>query len=642
MRIRPFLVSLLAAPVVLTGLIAPSAAAPGGLVSKRPVEALRPPWVPGEVLVAFRDGVSAQRSRRIHDRVGARAVDRIAGPGRLEVARVPDGRSIVEAIAAYERDPDVEAAEPNLYRYPASVPSDPEFRHLWALRNEGQSHEVTPPAAAEAAGSIGSDIDAMGAWEIETGSPQTVIAIIDSGVDVSHPDLVANLWVNPGESGGGKEINNIDDDGNGCVDDVHGCDFTRATPRGRPLHSDDPHGTHVAGTAAAVTNNGIGIAGVCGGDGTAPGCGIMPVRFLGSRGGTLEDELEAIAYVRQMQLDHPDRRFIINASYGGLHWSRLEREAFRRAGQAGILSVIAAGNSSVDNDRPWCGERCSPSYPASYRLPSTISVAATNHRDQPGYRTACAADPANTRNRCAFTSWGRRSVHVAAPGVDIKSTVPGAGYDLLDGTSMAAPHVAGIAGLVRSHRPDLGPTEVRNVIMNSVDADGVPAASGMFSVLWPRSNQPKAGRFTWAAGRVNAARALAEMDTSPAVQPHDGDIPGAKPLGRAASGQVSWPSDVNDLFAKRLMKGKRYRAVLRVPDGRDHDLFVWDPLTVEVWQGFWRIGNPRMLASSENLTKGADERVTFRARATGTHYFHVSAWYLSKGPYELRVRCLDC
>jgi subtilisin family serine protease len=184
-----------------------------------------------------------------------------------------------------------------------------------------------------------------------------VIAVLDSGVDYNHPDLFDNMWTNSGEIAG----NGLDDDGNGKIDDVRGWDFVDND--NDPMDSDD-HGTHVAGTAAAVGNNNIGIAGV---SWTAK---IMPLRFLDAFGsGSVADGIDAIDYAIDKGAD------IINASYGSYTFSAAERDAISRARTAGILFVAAAGNDSWNNDS------LSKHYPSSYDLDNIIAVAATDQND---------------------------------------------------------------------------------------------------------------------------------------------------------------------------------------------------------------------------------------------------------------------
>lgn len=300
------------------------------------------------------------------------------------------------------------------------VPTDSRFADgtLWGLNNTGQLGGVP-----------GVDVGALAAWEITTGSRDTVIAVIDSGVMHTHRDLRANMWVNPGEIPG----NGVDDDGNGYIDDVHGINAVTGT--GDPM-DDDGHGTHVAGTIGAVANNGFGHVGV------AWEVQIMGLKFIRASGfGILSDAIECLDYAVAMGAK------VSNNSWGGGGFNQALLDAITRAREAGHLFIAAAGNDASDNDS-------TPAYPASYPLDNIISVAAID-------RKGIIAD---------FSNYGRRSVHVAAPGVEIYSTYIGSdtAYDSLQGTSMASPHVAGVAALILSAAPDADYIEIRERILSTV------------------------------------------------------------------------------------------------------------------------------------------------------------------------------
>jgi subtilisin family serine protease len=601
-------------------------------------------FVPGELVVSFRPGLERAEARAVHSDLGSTLVEKVDRGPSTDLVRLPPGASVLEAARVYSRQAEVASAEPNWYRRPLFVPNDTDFSELWGLHNTGQAHDITNPQMGTNThlGTADADIDAAEAWDLEKGNPDTVIAVIDDGVDLNHPDLQDNIWTNPGESGGGKETNGLDDDGNGFIDDVHGWDFVsedNSVAAGE-------HGTHVAGTIAGVTNNGLGISGVCGGDDQAaePGCAIMPLRFLGPGGGTLADELQAIAYARRNDAD------IINGSFGGPAWSPAERNAFKAAGnQDGILSVVAAGNDSFNNDMAMAAnlfggpalDTFSPLYPASYNVAHILSVAASNDEDRYGYDTGCHEGDGFTRSFCAFSNFGRHSVDLAAPGVDILSTVPTTGpdYDVFDGTSMASPHVAGVAGLIESNNSALGPLDIKNMIMNGSQTAGLFLNSELDTFLSlitgvPLPNGPQSGQFTRTAGRLNAHAAL-QAGTGNASPNHDGDIPGAVGIARRKVGTVNWPNDVNDIFRKRLRRGELYRMTLSVPPGRDFDLYLLRPGTVEVWQ------TGSVLRSSVTDRTGADESIRFQAKRSKIHFIHASTWF-TDGSYTLRVRCTTC
>jgi hypothetical protein len=321
--------------------------------------------------------------------------------------------------------------------------------------------------------------------------------------------------------------------------------------------------------------------------------------------------------------------------------SRAERQAFAELGEAGILSVLAAGNENGDNDTlsilDFDGDgdfdSLAPAYPATYSLPEIMSVSASNHRDRYAYSTACAIHRGGSGWPCTFTNWGYQSVDVAAPGADITSTVPG-GYDVYDGTSMAAPHVAGVAGLLRSMHPGWTPVEIKRAIMSSVDRPTSLDKLRSFPEL------TATGEFVRTDGRLNAKEAL--VAPTKRFRTGDGNINGAKRIRRSRSGKVKWPKDTNDVFKKRLRKGHRYKVILDGPSNRDLDLAVYKPGTTDIWQ--LQPSCPLLGGSGPcymvrlSATKTADEATKLRAKKTGTYYFHVSSFFDRRADYRLRIR----
>ncbi|MEO6098632.1 MAG: S8 family serine peptidase, partial [Fibrobacteria bacterium] len=287
------------------------------------------------------------------------------------------------------------------------------------------------------------------AWDTYTGDQNVIVGIIDTGIDYLHPDLVDNIWTNPGEIPG----NGLDDDGNGYIDDVHGYDFAN--------HDSDPmddhyHGTHCAGTIAGSGNNGQGVAGV------AWKAKLAALKFLDAGGfGSLEAAVEAVAYANAMDIP------ITSNSWSGGGFSQALKDVIDAGGERGFLFVAAAGNASNDNDQ-------FPSYPATYESENIISVAATDSRDEMAF----------------FSSFGATTVDLGAPGVDVYSCAPGGQYQYLSGTSMATPHVSGAAALLKSYNPQLGYAELKAALLAGVDP--IPSLNGR--VL---SN-----------GRLNVAKAL--------------------------------------------------------------------------------------------------------------------------------------
>lgn len=278
-------------------------------------------------------------------------------------------------------------------------------------------------------------VAASSAWQVTEGSQEVVVAVIDTGVDYNHPDLAANVWVNPGEIAG----NGIDDDGNGYADDIHGVNTSVwATNRSDPF-DDNRHGTHVAGTIGAIRGNGIGISGV------SPHVRILPIKFMDASGsGRLSDAIAAIDYMVDLKVTRGINIRIANNSWGGGAYSPALHEAIERARDAGIVFVAAAGNSGEDLD-------LFPGYPASYEVSNVLSVAAIDRN----------------QNLASFSNYGTEAVDVAAPGADIVSTLPNGSYGSLSGTSMAAPHVAGALALLFAENPSMSVDQAISRVLES-------------------------------------------------------------------------------------------------------------------------------------------------------------------------------
>lgn len=295
--------------------------------------------------------------------------------------------------------PDVALVSRDSIVYALATPNDPSYSDLWGLHNTGQT-----------GGSSDADIDAPEAWDVTTGSTNVVVAVIDTGIQHDHPDLAANMWVNAAEIPG----NGVDDDGNGFIDDVYGYDFYNLD--GDPMDDHD-HGTHCAGTIGAVANNSIGVAGV------NWDVRLMGLKFLsGSGSGSSADAVEAIYYATDMGVK------ILSNSWGGGGDEAAMRDAIEYARTNDVLLIFAAGNDGNNTD-------FTPTYPASLEYDNIVSVAATDHADELAY----------------FSNYGAESVDLAAPGVAILSTLKGSAYGEFSGTSMATPHVAGVAGLLLAH-----------------------------------------------------------------------------------------------------------------------------------------------------------------------------------------------
>lgn len=344
--------------------------------------------------------------------MGATLLRTTQRPG-LVLARLPAPtlQAVPEAVNRFSAGKEVRFAEPDyiVAHLDGVIPNDPRYGELYGLPK----------------------IEAPLAWEISTGRSTVVVGIIDSGVDYNHPDLAARIFYNPGETANGE-----DTDGNGYRDDIRGWDFYEndSTPM-----DENKHGTHVAGTVGAIGNNNLGVTGV------NWQTTIMPLRFLNAGGaGSTSDAIDAVYYATAMEAD------LTANSWGGGDFSRALYDAIAHAGAAGKSFVAAAGNSAGTE----------PIYPARYghgglpdsfpALTNVISVGATDSTD-------------------TLAKFSEQGALIAAPGVNILSTVPGNGYESLSGTSMACPHVAGAAALVLSVVPDLQPADLRNWLVNSGD-----------------------------------------------------------------------------------------------------------------------------------------------------------------------------
>jgi thermitase len=396
-----------------------------------------------EVLVRFRSGTTMEKMRNIALSLNDRIEDRIESVNGLAVIEDEDGLD-AEGVAAqyramtdlvdyaepnftitlepeFEGDGGVESAPRELDRYvPSTVPNDPQFADQWALENTGQR-----------GGKSKADISALRAWEKTKGSEKVVVAVLDSGVDYTHPDLIENIWFRP------DDVPEYVDDQLGTVDDLRG--FSAIDDLSDPM-DDNGHGTHCAGIIGAEGDNNWGIAGV------NWKVQIMPLKFIGAGGsGTTKDAIEAINYVIDRKRAGVPVR-IISASWGSTQKSRALEDAIREAGEEGILFVAASGNSSANADR-------TPHYPAGYDLPNIISVAALDRNDQ----------------LASFSNYGAKKVHVAAPGVEILSTWLAGAFEEHSGTSMATPVVSGVAALVLSVDPKLSVKELRERLLKSVD-----------------------------------------------------------------------------------------------------------------------------------------------------------------------------
>lgn len=407
-------------------------------------------YVPGQLLVKLPAAGAAAAEARVVQ-AGGRVLRTIPALG-LALVEVSPGEDLALASARLQAQAGVEWAEPNYIFELDFVPNDPFYATQAPYLDR---------------------ISMFRAWDLAVGRPEIVVAVLDTGIDLTHPDLAPAIWVNQGEIPG----NNIDDDGNGFVDDVHGWDF--ADNDNLP-DDDHGHGTHVAGIAAAVLNNGIGIAGVAG------GVTIMPVDVFMGGIGTYEDLIRAIVYAAD------NGAHVINMSLGASSYSRGEEMAVDYAWSRGAVVVAAAGNTA----------RESYHYPAAHH--NVIAVAATTAQDY----------------LAGFSTRGD-FVDVAAPGDRVLSTFRGGRYTYMSGTSMASPHVAGLAALILSRNPGLSPAQVRAII-EATATDLGPTGRDIY----------------FGHGRINAELALTK------TAPGDG-----LPPPRPGPSLEMWPAGCRELIS---------------------------------------------------------------------------------------------
>jgi len=387
------------------------------------------PYKPGELIVRFAattDGRLPDKAERIQllDSIGGGKIkyDFKIVPG-LSVVELPAWTTVEKALLAFNGVDGILYAQPN-YQVEAlsTFPDDPRFDELWGMHNTGQT-----------GGTFDADIDAPEAWDIATGSHEIVVAVIDTGVDYTHVDLVANMWINEAEFNGTP---GVDDDGNGYVDDIYGYDFCNND--GDPK-DDHYHGTHCAGTIGAVGNNSEGVAGVCW------NVKIMALKFLDSGGrGWTDDAIKCVQYSVLMGAN------LSSNSWGGGSYNQGLKDAIDAAGTAGMLFVAAAGNDGANNDQD-------PHYPSSYDCVSLIAVMATKSDDGRSVHSGWASN------------YGPVSVDIGAPGSSILSCEPGNQYGIHSGTSMATPHVAGACALLWSTNPVMSNNEVKDILLRTVD-----------------------------------------------------------------------------------------------------------------------------------------------------------------------------
>ena len=394
---NPF-IGLLTAALVFVTLTSPAWAGGADYLKQHPEIAATPAYVEGHLLITMKPGAStgAVRNRLVSlsGRSSGYKFERFpaikAHGGQDLVLMTCPGRTTAEMLKHFKDHADIEVAEPDYLITVDAVPNDTEFGQLWSLANTGQE-------VSEVIGTPGADIAAPAAWDrLGANDAEVIVAVIDTGVDYTHEEIAANMWVNDAELDGEA---GVDDDGNGYVDDIYGIDTCNGD--GDP-YDDHYHGTHVAGTIAAVTDNGAGIAGI-----TWNRARIMALKFLSASGsGATSDAVECIEYLLAMNERTENNIVVMNASWGSTSSSDILKAALESAAEAGIIMSAAAGNSTNDCD----GDQ--KHYPSSQDVENVISVGATDQNDR----------------LATFSNYGASEVDIAAPGVKILSAIPGGGY----------------------------------------------------------------------------------------------------------------------------------------------------------------------------------------------------------------------
>ncbi|BBO83650.1 hypothetical protein DSCO28_42160 [Desulfosarcina ovata subsp. sediminis] len=394
---NPF-IGLLTAALLFVTLASPAWAGGADYLKQHPETSATPAYVESHLLLKMKSNASTGAVRNSLARLAGSSSGyqfkrfptiKVHGGQDLVLMTCP-GRTTEELLKHFKDHPDIAIAEPDYLITIDAVPNDTEFDQLWSLVNTGQE-------VSEVIGTPGADISAPEAWDrLGATDTEVIVAVIDTGVDYTHEEIAANMWTNDAELNGEQ---GVDDDGNGFVDDIYGIDTCNDDS---DPYDDHYHGTHVAGTIAAVTDNGAGIAGI-----TWNRARIMALKFLSASGsGATSDAVECIEYLLEMNEREENNIVVMNASWGSTSSSDTLKIALESAAEAGIIMSAAAGNSTNDCD----GDQ--KHYPSSQDVENVISVAATDQNDK----------------LATFSNYGASEVDIAAPGVKILSAIPGGGY----------------------------------------------------------------------------------------------------------------------------------------------------------------------------------------------------------------------
>ena len=476
---------------------------------------------------------------------------------RVEVLEIGQKDDMGAVLKELNSSPEVAYAQPNYKLTTGAFPSDTYFNEQWGLYNNGQT-------VGGQAGLEGVDVNALQAWTLTQGSQSVVVGVMDTGIDINHPDLHSSIFVNPAEIAG----NGVDDDGNGFIDDVNGWDFLNDDKTVYDSGAADVHGTHVAGIIAASADS-QGIAGV------APKVRIMPLKFINDETGYTSDAIEAIEYAKLMGVK------IVNCSWSGYDYNAALLDAMQNTD---ILFVCAAGNNGRNSSSM-------PNYPAGFDIPNVISVAALDNKGK----------------LASFSNFGS-NVQVAAPGVNILSTLPENSYGYMSGTSMAAPHVTGIAALLKSYRQEMLFVD----IAARIKANAVPI-------------QTLEGKVS-SGGRADAYAALnnSVLNYSNEAEPNNNWENATAIMAGKTNGSIAAIDDV-DWFKLSLQEGKPVSIKLKgIPAGNDFDLELYAP--------------DMSRADCSYNTKNSQETVGIVPEQSGTYYIRVKPHTFSgagEQPYVL-------
>lgn len=389
--------------------------------------------VPGQIIVTYKADATEEDKKATREKIAASATSFEVLSDGTELVFLKDGLTVSDAANEIKKFETTSFAEPDYILTPTVSSNDPYFLDgsTWGMLGQSSTPSNQFGSNAETAWSMG-----------YTGSRDVYVAVIDTGIDYTHPDLAANMWTNSAEANGTP---GVDDDNNGYVDDVHGYDFSHDDGDVMPKDADEYHGTHVAGTIGAIGGNGVGVSGV------NWNVNIISSQFISGDGGTTSGAIQAIDYVTQLRTKLGIDIVATNNSWAGPGSNAL-LAAIKRGGDAGILFIAAAGNSAINTDTY-------AAYPSSFNCATSLRA------------WDCVVSVAALTDKgtlASFSNYGKKHVDIAAPGENILSTVTATGYELASGTSMAAPHVTGAIALCASVNRGMSENDLKTALLQSV------------------------------------------------------------------------------------------------------------------------------------------------------------------------------